>query len=225
MRKTRDKSANAAEIMDSASFIDLSDDDNSSSVRVLSPNPIPSPPISRLSCSSFMPPTPSPEEDRRRRREKMAKLHRFLGSHVPASLVLGVSDGDDALPALDPTLGNIRASLPGRRRSSSAAEFKSSWFDEADRVKEELDVREKAINVRRAVKMEKVIRRSFDENRRAEHDLFFPSCLAHNPRKRCITHGLSPGQLIEPTRLSVPLYQDARLLFYQSAATLNKVHI
>jgi len=86
----------------------------------------------------------------------MAKLHRFLGSRVPTSLVLGASEEHDALPALDPSLGNIRARLPGRRRSSSAAEFKSNWFDEGDRVKEELDDREKAINVRRAVKMEKL---------------------------------------------------------------------
>ena len=54
---------------------------------------------------------------------------------------------------------NLRRSRPGmgsRRRSSSAAEFKSNWSGPDDRVKEELDEREKAINVRRAVKMEKV---------------------------------------------------------------------
>jgi hypothetical protein len=157
--KTRDRVAKVAEVTDSASFIDLSDDDHSSSVRVRSPHPIPSPPLSHLSHSpEFRLQTRSPEEDRRRRREKMAKLHRFLGSRIPTSLVLGTSDEDDALPALDPTLGNIRARLPGRRRSSSAAELKSNWFNEGDRVKEELDEREKAINVRRAVKMEKVIR-------------------------------------------------------------------
>jgi hypothetical protein len=158
-KKTRGKkSARTAEV-DSASFIDLSDDDNSPSARVLSSRPLPSPSFSHSPRTpEFTPQAHSQEEDRRRRREKIAKLHRFLGSRVPVSLVLGVNDGDDTLPALDPTLGNIRARLPGRRRSSSAAEFKSKWFDESDRVKEELDEREKAINVRRAIKMEKVIR-------------------------------------------------------------------
>jgi hypothetical protein len=156
--KTRDKSTKTAEV-DSASFIDLSDDDNSPSARVLSSRRLPAPSLSHSPRTpEFMPQARSQEEDRRRSREKMAKLHRFLGSRVPVSLVLGVNDGDDTLPALDPTLGNIRARLPGRRRSSSAAEFKSKWFDESDRVKEELDEREKAINVRRAIKMEKVIR-------------------------------------------------------------------
>ena len=159
--KTKDKSARATEMRDSASFIDLSDDDNASSMlrRVLTQHTIPSRGPSRLSDPTESTSLPrSQEEDRRRRREKLAKLHRFLGSRVPASLVLGINEDGDALPALDPSLGNIRARLPGRRRSSSAAEFKSNWFDEGDRVKEELNEREKAINVRRAVKMEKVIR-------------------------------------------------------------------
>jgi len=98
----------------------------------------------------------SPEDDRRRRREKIAKLHRYLGSRVPTSLVLGPNNTDDALPALDPGIGIVSARHPNRRRSSSAAELKRNWFNGDDRVKEELDEREKAINVRRAVKMEKV---------------------------------------------------------------------
>jgi hypothetical protein len=106
-----------------------------------------------------MPHSHTPDGDRRRRREKIAKLHRFLGSRVPTSLVLGLSDADDALPARDPTVGDVHTHCHGRRRSSSAAEFKSNWLGPGDRVKEELDEREKAINVRRAVKMEKVIRR------------------------------------------------------------------
>ncbi len=100
----------------------------------------------------------TPEEERRRRREKIAKLHRFLGSRVPTSLILGLSAADDdALPTLDPIVDNVRASRPNRRRSSSAAETRSNWFGPDDRMKEELDEREKAINVRRALKMEKVI--------------------------------------------------------------------
>jgi len=102
----------------------------------------------------------TPEEDRRRRREKIAKLHRFLGSRVPTSLVLGFSASDDTLPALEPTFDNVHTVRPSRhtrRRSSSAAEARSNWFGPDDRMKEELDEREKAINVRRALKMEKVI--------------------------------------------------------------------
>ncbi|KAI0308072.1 hypothetical protein B0F90DRAFT_1813405 [Multifurca ochricompacta] len=132
-------------------------DDTSSLVRVLSPHTFPSPPLSRPSDSpEFMLHRHSSDEDRRHRREKIAKLHRFLGSRVPTSLALGINDGDDALPALDPAFGGARARHPGRRRSSSAAEFKSNWFDADDRVKEDLDEREKAINVRRAIKMEKM---------------------------------------------------------------------
>jgi len=153
-KEARDKSAAATDIVESASFIDLSDDDDSQSIRILSSYSLPS-----LSSDSqgIMRHAHPPEENRRRRREKIAKLHRFLGSRVPTSLVLGLSDADDVLPALDHTAGDIRTSQPGRRRSSSAAEFKSNWFGPNDRVKEELDEREKAINVRRAVKMEKVI--------------------------------------------------------------------
>jgi hypothetical protein len=100
----------------------------------------------------------APEEDRRRRREKIAKLHRFLGSRVPTSLVLGFSASDDTLPALEPTtIDDVRTSRHNRRRSSSAAETRGNWFGPDDRMKEELDEHEKAINVRRALKMEKVI--------------------------------------------------------------------
>ena len=157
--KTRDKSAGATDVMDSASFIDLLEaDDDNQSIRILSSYSFPPLPCPRSAASpEFLIHPRPPEENRRRQREKIAKLHRFLGSHVPTSLVLGLSDADDVLPALDHAAGNIRTSQPGRRRSSSAAELKSSWFGPDDRVKEELDEREKAINVRRAVKMEKVI--------------------------------------------------------------------
>jgi hypothetical protein len=154
--KARDKIAGARDAVDSASFIDLSDDDDLS-IHILSSYSFSSLPCSLQSNSQEFTRYPcSPEENRRRRREKIAKLHRFLGSRVPTSLVLGLSDADDVLPVLDNTASNLRTSHPGRRRSSSAAEFKGNWFDPDDRVKEELDEREKAINVRRAVKMEKV---------------------------------------------------------------------
>ncbi len=149
--------AEAGIVIDSASFMDLSDDENPSLAHVQSPQFSPSPPLSRpFDSPDSMTHIYSPEDDRRRRREKIAKLHRYLGSRVPTSLVLGPNNTDDALPALDPGIGIVSARHPNRRRSSSAAELKRNWFNGDDRVKEELDEREKAINVRRAVKMEKV---------------------------------------------------------------------
>lgn len=104
------------------------------------------------------------EDERRRKREKLAKLHRFLGSRVPPHLVLGTLDEGTPLPPLaapspstplDDDAAERRLKMR-RRRSSSAAEFSKKWSDDIDRLKEELNEREKAINVRRAVKMEKV---------------------------------------------------------------------
>ncbi|KAK7063832.1 hypothetical protein R3P38DRAFT_2756667 [Favolaschia claudopus] len=109
------------------------------------------------------------EEERRRKRDKLAKLHRFLGSRVPASLVLGPEHLDGApLPpavvALDGTLtptaydsdsaASGRTPRAWRRRSSSAVI--SGWSEDWDRVKEDLNDKEKASLVRRAQKMEKV---------------------------------------------------------------------
>ncbi|KAI0274920.1 hypothetical protein BC834DRAFT_965383 [Gloeopeniophorella convolvens] len=160
-RKERRKGrGEAGEVMDStSSFIDLSDDDGPShSGLSLSSLPLPSPPLSRpLDSPDSMFHTHFAEEDRKRRREKVAKLHRFLGSRVPTSLVLGLADdANGPLPALSPVLDDAHTERPLRRRSSSAAEFKSNWFDADDRVKEDLDEHEKAINVRRAIKMEKM---------------------------------------------------------------------
>ncbi|KAF9270819.1 hypothetical protein L218DRAFT_889652 [Marasmius fiardii PR-910] len=107
-----------------------------------------------------MSPEEQAEEDRRRKREKLAKLHRFLGSRVPTNLVIaGVED--PALPPLAPS--DALSSLEGRqdnswlkrRRSSSAAAF-PAWSDDLDRLRDGLSNEEKAINVRRAQKMEKV---------------------------------------------------------------------
>lgn len=113
------------------------------------------------------------EEERRRKREKLAKLHRFLGSRVPADLVLNQLSVDTAV-SLPPIASAAPVSAVEqqttttkmdsetrkvwlrRRRSSSAAELGGKWSEEIDRLKEELNDREKAQNVRRAVKMEKV---------------------------------------------------------------------
>lgn len=135
-------------------------DDDKRPIPFFSPHSFPSSPqlSSSLDSADSMLYPRTPEEDRRRRREKVAKLHRFLGSRVPTSLVLGYSASDDTLPALEPTtVDNVRTSRHNRRRSSSAAEARTNWFGPDDRMKEELDEREKAINVRRALKMEKVI--------------------------------------------------------------------
>lgn len=146
------------------SFIDLSDDLGSATLVTpkKSARGRPSSPSSQ-SLFENMSPEEQAEEGRRRKREKLAKLHRFLGSRVPANLVLGLDDETES--SLPPPGANM-ATLPEngdvsrrdwlrRRRSSSAAAYSSSWSDEIDRIKEDLDLREKAINVRRAQKMEK----------------------------------------------------------------------
>ena len=110
-----------------------------------------------------MSPAEQAEEEKRRRREKLAKLHRFLGSRVPADLVVSGLE-DPALPPLAPA--DALMSLEGRhhqnesswlkrRRSSSAAAF-PTWSDDLDRLRDGLSHEEKAINVKRAQKMEKV---------------------------------------------------------------------
>ncbi|KAF7337630.1 hypothetical protein MSAN_02236300 [Mycena sanguinolenta] len=123
------------------------------------------------------------DEEKRKRRDKLAKLHRFLGSRVPASLVLGPEFEGAPLPppvvSLDGTLsspstpvtarsgyddggGGGTAARAWRRRSSSAAVL-STWSDgtgwndgAGERLKEDLGEKEKASLVRRAQKMEKV---------------------------------------------------------------------
>ena len=158
------------------SFMDLSDeevvnDGLPSIITVETPKPtkrggIPFSPINHSLLESVASEDKA-EEERRRKREKLAKLHRFLGSRVPLDLVLAQIDISPAqrtpvvVPAspIEMPLKNdpeYRKVFMRRRRSSSAAEFSASWSDEIDRLKEDLNEREKAINVRRAVKMEKV---------------------------------------------------------------------
>lgn len=154
-------------MLDSDSFIDLSDEERFDHAHASSSRRTPKSPHS-FSSSPPWPPSPTSfdtltpqeqaEEERRRKREKLAKLHRFLGSKVPTSLVLGIDEPalpEPAEPASSPSASEseARAWRKLRRRSSSAAELKGAW---TDRVREDLDEREKAINVRRAIKMEKV---------------------------------------------------------------------
>jgi hypothetical protein len=151
------------------SFIDLSDeedvDDEAISPITFAPNLVPigshfPPSPSQLSLYEAMTPEQRTEEARRRKREKLAKLHRFLGSRVPTDLVLGVVHLDSSLPPIQPPMPAEEAESHNkqwlrRRRSSSAGDL-PSWSDDVDRMKEELNGKEKAINVRRAQKMEKV---------------------------------------------------------------------
>ncbi|THH19682.1 hypothetical protein EW146_g1519 [Bondarzewia mesenterica] len=162
---------------DRESFMELSDEDRRGASVRPAHSPKRGPSRRSPSPSSFWPPSPSPqdtmtsqelaEDERRRKREKLAKLHRFLGSRVPPSLVLGLDGPGASLPALpsssdlppsdsSSTDSEARAWRRRRRRSNSATEIKSKWVDHIDRVKEDLDGREKAINVRRAIKMEKM---------------------------------------------------------------------
>ncbi|KAF8167456.1 hypothetical protein B0H34DRAFT_681916 [Crassisporium funariophilum] len=168
---SNDYSANHAKVQirsgSPTSFIDLSEDGLDGGVtnyikrgRPKSMLPLPSSPSQSL--FENMSTEEQVDEERRRKRERLAKLHRFLGSRVPASLVLGIDDVEASLPP--PTLAkgasfeseDSRKAWLKRRRSSSAAISPTSWTYEHERVKEDLDDREKAINVRRAQKMEKV---------------------------------------------------------------------
>lgn len=114
--------------------------------------------------------------DRQRKREKLAKIHRFLGSKVPPELVLGYSSTTGDLPPLaqpvshqepehrkggsDSSAGNGTKSLKKRRNSSSAA-VHNSW--EASSIAKEWEIRnkdtmtgsERLREIRRAQKIEK----------------------------------------------------------------------
>ncbi|TFK77513.1 hypothetical protein BDN72DRAFT_47418 [Pluteus cervinus] len=151
------------------SFMDLSDEEAVDTHR--SGHPAAHHPSRRPSSPSYqsmyenMTPEEQAEEDRRKKREKLARLHRFLGSRVPPDLVLGIDipPAECMLPpaAFDSAIlgeddPNSRKAWMKRRRSSSAAAFSSTWSDTLDRLKEDLNEKEKAINVRRAQKMEKV---------------------------------------------------------------------
>ena len=121
--------------------------------------PLPIIPTQSQSQSKTMSDEDEQADERRRKREKLAKLHRFLGSRVPINLVLG-TDIEPSLPTpyISP-IGPLYRNEDGqttwlkRRRSSSAIPH---WSNDLERVKEELNDQEKFINVRRAVKMEKV---------------------------------------------------------------------
>ncbi|KAJ6601385.1 hypothetical protein DFH09DRAFT_900576 [Mycena vulgaris] len=159
------------------SFMDFSNEDAEpdlgpdDSVSVIGSVPASSarsrPPVSPSTPSLFenLSPEEQADEERRKKRDKLAKLHRFLGSRVPTNLVLGPDYLEAPLPppvvALDGTLAmatdqGSRSRTWAKRRRSSSAIVLSSWTDDLDRLKEDLSDHEKAIIVRRAQKMEKV---------------------------------------------------------------------
>lgn len=91
------------------------------------------------------------------------RLSRFLGSRVPTNLILGVDEGSSSppLPPISPRGMGPSQDIPERpqwmrRRRNSSEAILSGWSDDVDRSQEQLDDREKAMNVRRAHKMEKV---------------------------------------------------------------------
>ncbi|KAF9786747.1 hypothetical protein BJ322DRAFT_670560 [Thelephora terrestris] len=101
------------------------------------------------------------DEERKRKRDKLVKLHRFLGSRVPADLALGLdlSHSPPLPPPASPELGfedTRKKFRMRRRRSSSYSGYTKPLTTQEDRMKSDLDMQEKALNVRRAAKMEKV---------------------------------------------------------------------
>lgn len=136
-------------IASSTSFIDLSDEDISYDASDMISIETANKPRNSSSTPSLLEAL-SPEERaeaaKRRKRDKLAKLHRFLGSRVPTDLVVGHIAGPSLPPASTP---DDCRDMWLYRRMSAASSF--------ERVKDELDVEEKALNVKRAQKMEKVI--------------------------------------------------------------------
>ncbi|KAF9225386.1 hypothetical protein BS17DRAFT_778527 [Gyrodon lividus] len=146
--------------MSPTSFIDLSDeevmrDDGASAISFLDiPNQNRRRRLYQSSSTPSLVETLDPDEqaeaDRRRKREKLAKLHRFLGSRVPPEAVTGCIVGPPLPPTVMPEKDIHENWLCGRRSDSVAP------LEYFDRGKEELDDKEKALNVRRAQKMERV---------------------------------------------------------------------
>lgn len=143
-------------------------------VRSISVDLVASPPGSPLSwmvIGQQNVPQPLSEEERRQKRAKLVKLHRFLGSRVPPELVLGIR-AEDGLPPvaqdeedapaspvspgrMKATWMHIRRSTRGSGGSRSGSTSPALELDDSLNASE-LDDRERMINVKRAHKMEKV---------------------------------------------------------------------
>ncbi|KAJ3993107.1 hypothetical protein F5050DRAFT_1578316 [Lentinula boryana] len=132
------------------------------------------PSLVSLITPSLMSPEERTEAEKRRKREKIAKLHRFLGSRVPTELVLGQTDeeSESGLPGLSTFSMGEETDLEGsseekrswkrgmgkvtRRRSGSESGISSDWSDIRDRRKDDMAEDEKLRMVKRAVRLEKV---------------------------------------------------------------------
>ncbi|KAJ4472480.1 hypothetical protein C8J55DRAFT_146189 [Lentinula edodes] len=134
------------------------------------------PSLISLITPSLMSPEERAEAEKRRKREKLAKLHRFLGSRVPAGLVLGLGqaeeDSENGLPGLSASSMGEETDAEGsseekrswkkgmvkvtRRRSGSESGVSSDWSDIRDRRKDDMGEDERLRMVKRAIRLEKV---------------------------------------------------------------------
>ena len=166
-RKATSSSSIASPIPSPMSFIDLSDDESGAETMKGVIGRHCQAPFSKesliddaASLSTFTP-TQIHEGERRKKREKLVKLHRFLGSRVPPDLALGfdLSSSPQLPPPASPEIehDDTRKRFRVRkRRSSSFSGYTKPLTAREDRMKSELNIQEKALNVRRAAKMEKV---------------------------------------------------------------------
>jgi hypothetical protein len=105
------------------------------------------------------------ERERRQKRERLAKLHRFLGSQVPADLVLGINNNNvSCLPPLQDRSTQTRVcdkdenagkTWMGHHTSRSVILEPTTWTGDFEKSKADSDHRERIAFVRRAQKMEK----------------------------------------------------------------------
>ncbi|KAJ3895792.1 hypothetical protein GG344DRAFT_38066 [Lentinula edodes] len=134
------------------------------------------PSLISLVTPSLMSPEERAEAEKRRKREKLAKLHRFLGSRVPTGLVLGLGqaeeDSESGLPGLSVSSMGEETDAEGsseekrswkkgmvrvtRRRSGSESGVSSDWSDIRDRRKDDMGEDERLRMVKRAIRLEKV---------------------------------------------------------------------
>ncbi|PCH34118.1 hypothetical protein WOLCODRAFT_141980 [Wolfiporia cocos MD-104 SS10] len=169
------------------SFIDLGDDDPGTSPA----------------------PDADSDDERRRKRERLAKLHRFLGSRVPAHLVLG--------PLHDP------ARSPARRPRRRHGPPPPPPLQQRRRARplDDLNGREKAINVRRAVKMEKSAYKGKSKKGRpatADSDAADAPLLPHAPGRGAAAATAGTGMATLPPPMS-----DIYLHYRHSLNSLNDI--
>lgn len=126
-------------------------------------------PPSAFSMTDSLTDSHKAEDERRRKRERLSKLHRFLGSRIPPELILGPHEMGVPLPPLAPKNAGYDdvhsdndSSSPARlwarnkRRNSLASSDPTHWLADSERMKEDLNGQQKALIVKRAQKMEKV---------------------------------------------------------------------